>query len=148
MSIRTLLSAVQKSNAATIGVSVGSYELSGKTKTEVINVLIRGALQSITSALLHLQERTGRPRPLLPIADLSNGNSSTINAADSPNNNLLTTLSQTDLHSSLQPLRQTLRPSAANMGCVGTPGAENIRSLLNTLQSTMQAMKQDLRMSI
>ncbi|RYP74299.1 hypothetical protein DL769_004043 [Monosporascus sp. CRB-8-3] len=147
-SIRTLLSSVQKLNVSSdhadashdtttgrafsgppdVAVSVGSFKLTGEMKAEVISVVIRRALQNITSALLHLWERDGRSRPS-PIADHGNGN----RAPGSPNG-VLTGIST----GSQMPLRRGSRPSA-NLG------PEDVGHLLTTLQSTMQAMKQDLR---
>ncbi|KAI1407384.1 hypothetical protein F5Y13DRAFT_174970 [Hypoxylon sp. FL1857] len=45
-----------------VGVSVGNFKLTGGIREEVIGVVVRNALQSITVALLHLWERTGKPR--------------------------------------------------------------------------------------
>ncbi|POR33735.1 Thiamine repressible regulatory protein thi1 [Tolypocladium paradoxum] len=153
MSIRILLSSVQKLNeslhpvdasheaarrrafseASNVGVSVGNFELTGEAKAEVIGVAIRRALQNITSALLHLWDRTGRPKPL-SVADLGNSNSrSRNNAPESPISILssISTESQKSHHPSSL--------SSTNLG------AEDIGSLLNTLQCTMQALKWDLR---
>lgn len=126
MSIRTLLSMLQKSSTVETGVSVGSYELSGRPKTEVVNMLFREALQSITSALFHLQERARRPG-LLSTADPRNS------AWDTSSEGLLGNSTESQIQ-----LRHTLVPSTSL-------GAENIESLLDTLQYTMQAMKQDLK---
>ncbi|PHH92655.1 hypothetical protein CDD83_6259 [Cordyceps sp. RAO-2017] len=46
----------------TCSVLVGSYELMGEAKAEVLGVAVRDALEKISPPLLHLWERAGRPR--------------------------------------------------------------------------------------
>lgn len=67
MSIRTLLSMLRQSTPASVGVMVGGYELSGTFKAKVMHELSREALQSITSALKHLQAQVKRQRSLKPV---------------------------------------------------------------------------------
>nr|WHS04493.1 transcription factor [Phaeosphaeriaceae sp. CF-150626] len=70
MSIRILLASIQKLSTghlpseftSTIAVSIGSFSLPDDTKQEVIDTVIRKALQAIAVALVHLWERTGKPR--------------------------------------------------------------------------------------
>ncbi|KAI1501363.1 hypothetical protein F5X99DRAFT_204115 [Biscogniauxia marginata] len=110
MSIRTLLSSVQKLIA------------------DVISVVIRSTLQSIATALLHLWERSGRPRQWLS-ADIrdSNGHSILVSPNDILNN--------MSAESQKPPRRGSI--FSENMG------TQDTSDLLNTLQSIAQAMKQE-----
>ncbi|KAI2464230.1 hypothetical protein F4781DRAFT_413681 [Annulohypoxylon bovei var. microspora] len=109
--------------ALDINVSVGNFKLLGGMKEEVIEVVIRRALQSVTAALLHLWERVDRPR-LSPIAD-QNGGGGTGDAPESPVN--------MDLQEHQQ--QSDFSPNF---------GSQDIRALLNSLYSIMQVIKQDL----
>lgn len=130
MSIRTLLSVLRKSNLSSVGVSVGSYELSGKFKAKVMDQLSREALQSITTALRYLQDHTGRPRHL-PAAELGSSHGTW-----DPANGML-------FNSSNGPQMQFRhQPVPSNLG------SDGVASLLDTLQCTMQAMGQDLKGSL
>ncbi|KAI8633676.1 hypothetical protein F5Y19DRAFT_414431 [Xylariaceae sp. FL1651] len=78
MSIRTLLSSVRafyvdlttglpsqdspRTHLPDINVSVGSYELTGETKKEVLELSLRGVLRSTGLALRSLSERVSRWR--------------------------------------------------------------------------------------
>lgn len=42
-----------------VDVSVGSFKLTGETRTEIINVVLRRAMRIVTSAMLHLKGRVG-----------------------------------------------------------------------------------------
>ncbi|KAI1074644.1 hypothetical protein F5B20DRAFT_431972 [Whalleya microplaca] len=134
LSIRILLSSVQRLNSSSprrtdgpsdIAVSVGSFELTGEAKAEVISMSIRRALEAITSALLHIWERTGRPRPL-QIADLDR----TVPRSS------ISFLTNTSKESQLPLSRSVL--ASTNLG------AESITSLLDTLQNTMKSIEQEL----
>lgn len=138
MSIRTLLSLLRKSNLSSVGVSVGSYELSGKFKAKVVDQLSREALQSITTALRYLQEHTGRPRHLPATAAAAElGSSSHGSMWESAANGML--FSSVSNEPQMQFRHQTL---PAHLG------ADSVASLLDTLQCTMQAMGQDLKGSL
>ncbi|KAI1390568.1 uncharacterized protein F4822DRAFT_426415 [Hypoxylon trugodes] len=153
-SICILLSSVQKLNAnprqidvspeaalgwnfpgaSGVGVSVGSFELTGDTREEVISVVIRRSLQSITGALFYLWERVGGPRSP-PISDLSNGGGGTSNTSpESP----FSILSRKAAKSQQPSFR---RGSMASEKF----GAEDIGALLDSLQRMMQTIKQDLQ---
>ncbi|KUI56525.1 hypothetical protein VP1G_03908 [Cytospora mali] len=130
MSIRTLLSLLRKSNLSSVGVSVGSYELSGKFKAKVMDQLSREALQSITTALRYLQEHTGRPRHL-PAAELGSNHG----AWEQANGMLFGGSNEPQMQFRHQAVPSNL-------------GADGVASLLDTLQCTMQAMGQDLKGSL
>lgn len=137
VSIRTLLSLLRRSDLSGVGVSVGSYELSGKFKAKVVDQLSREALQSIATALRYLQEHAGRPRNLLsPAADLGahgHGHAAWDPAASGGGGMLLSGAS------SEQQMQFRHQPVPLNMS------ANSITSLLDTLQGTMQIMGQDLK---
>lgn len=160
MRIRILLSCIQELNAdpyqanqnqtnavapeqafpriSDVGVSVGSFVLTGDTKAELIGVVIRRALQRIKSALLHLRECAGRSmKP--PNVESCNGvddsgyaRSSAVHVSSS---SILTGISSTVSRNQSQ--RTSPQPISLGM--------EDIGSLLNTLQHTMQAIKEDFR---
>jgi hypothetical protein len=56
-----------------VAVSVGSFELTGEAKAEIIGVVIRRALWAIGIALQHLWERAGRPVVGGRVGDGNNG---------------------------------------------------------------------------
>lgn len=152
MSIRILLSAVQRlstntphadvlldaamcrasSGASDVEVSVGSFELTGETKAKVVAVALQGALRSVTSALLHLWGRTGRPSRL-PSVHFANRNSTHINTVALERSvDILTTATE---ESPKLPERDASPLPSLDFEDTGT--------LLEILQCTMQAMKQD-----
>ncbi|KAI1206363.1 uncharacterized protein F4807DRAFT_439801 [Annulohypoxylon truncatum] len=147
-SIRILLSLFQKLNAIShsdgtfpesaggqtfpfaldVEVSIGNFKLIGGTKEEVVRVVIRRALQSVTTALLHLWERVDRPRPS-PTTDQRGGGGTDAGPESSTN---ILTRKETDLQES---------------GSSDFPpnfGAHDIGALLNSLYAIMRAIKQDL----
>ncbi|KAF2134731.1 hypothetical protein P153DRAFT_392051 [Dothidotthia symphoricarpi CBS 119687] len=138
MSIRILLSSVQKLSSglfqtevtSNMAVSIGTFSLSGDAKSEVIEVAIRKALQAIAIALVHLWERTGRPRPT-PTADMGMGNSA-----------LLTPMS---LFASISD--ETQRLLACHDLTSALSGTENTMSLLNMLQFIMKVTEEELKTS-
>ncbi|KJZ77825.1 hypothetical protein HIM_03002 [Hirsutella minnesotensis 3608] len=112
-------------------VLVGSYELMGEAKAEVLSVAVRGALQKIVPALLHLWERAGRPGKSTK-SDVGGFKRSRSDSKNPPfqsfgNMAHMAGDSQESWHSGC-PL--SLNASAADVG-----------SLLETLQSTMRAIK-------
>ncbi|KAI1452435.1 hypothetical protein F4805DRAFT_447533 [Annulohypoxylon moriforme] len=147
-SIRILLSLFQKLNARShktgdvpksimgqafpfaldVEVSVGNFKLIGGTKEEVIGVVIRRALQSVTTALLHLWERVDRPR-LSPGAD-QRGGGGTDGARESP--------------ADMPTRKKTDSQERRNSDFAPNFGAQDIGDLLNSLYAIMQAIQQDL----
>lgn len=126
-SIRILLSSLQRlkvspspENSALLHcelpVSVGSFELSGEMKTEVIEGAIRRGLQHITRAVVFLWERVGRPQP------------------------------QVQAGSFCKSYRSDKQPSESFDSRTGrvTASSGDIEGLLHSLQSTMQAMRHGL----
>ncbi|KAI0597313.1 hypothetical protein F4775DRAFT_593446 [Biscogniauxia sp. FL1348] len=152
MSVRTLLSLVQQLNISPSGVGtpyetatgqifggssdvpvfVGSFELTGKMKDEVINVAMRSALESITTALLHLWERSGRPLQW-PLAGMriSNGND-VLETCNIPYN--LST--------------ETHKPPQRTYSVSENMGTQDMRNILSMLQSTTQAMTHEFSSSV
>lgn len=153
MSVCILFSAVQRVNTNThhvgpssetamgraisgtsdAGVLVGSFELTGEAKVAVIAIALSGALRSVTSALLYLWGRTGRPSPLTDAHGATNiSNRTSTGAPESP----------ISTHTSVatEPAKPTQRgtPSLANLS------PEDTGALLDILQCTMQAMRQDI----
>ncbi|KAJ5895283.1 hypothetical protein N7495_006974 [Penicillium taxi] len=139
MSIRILLLAVQKLNSTInshqaelcydVAISVGSFELMGEAKAEIIGVVVRRALNAITIALQHVWEIAGQP--VIQAASEYGGSPD----IPSPMSILTSPSAKNDTHS---------RPRAFS----GTPpmngfGTEDdkITSLLATLQITMKALR-------
>ncbi|KAI1492534.1 hypothetical protein F5X96DRAFT_626116 [Biscogniauxia mediterranea] len=153
MSVRTLLSLVQQLNvspsavgtpyetapgqifcgSSDVSVSVGSFELTGKMKAEVINVAMRSALESITTALLHLWERSGRPLQW-PLASMriSNGNG----VLESPSNIPYNLSSESH------------KPPQRTSSVAESLGTQDMRNILSMLQSTTQAMTHEFSSSV
>ncbi|KAF7596506.1 hypothetical protein BBP40_001378 [Aspergillus hancockii] len=142
MSIRILLLAVQRLNntisphqielSSDIAVSVGSFELMGEAKAEIIGVVVRRALWAITIALQHLWEHAGQP---------------TTQTASEPGRISPKISSPMDIlnGSSAGEAPQT-RPRAFSAPASTTGfGAEDehIVSLLATLQCTMKVLEQE-----
>ncbi|KAI5861142.1 hypothetical protein GGS23DRAFT_577198 [Durotheca rogersii] len=139
LSIRILLSLVQKLNGSSprhtdapseIAVSVGSFELTGDAKAEVISMAIRRALHVISAALRHVWERTGRQKTF-PISELG------IISSNTPP-------SPTSMHPGSS--KEAQRQLTHNAPIPPNLGTENVASLLTALQNTMKAMEQELRM--
>ncbi|KAI0884109.1 uncharacterized protein GGS22DRAFT_194718 [Annulohypoxylon maeteangense] len=138
-SIRILLSLFQKLNSTShkndivsettmnqafpfaldVEVSVGNFKLIGGAKEEVIGVVVRRALQSVTTALLYLWERVDRPR-LSPSADQRGGGGTDATPGSSD---------------SQERRRSDFPPNF---------GTQDIGALLTSLYSIMQAIKRDL----
>jgi hypothetical protein len=155
MSIRVLLSSVQKLRAAykradsapcgstttwqrfpgvppDIGVSVGSFQLTGETKNEVITLAIRSALREIKAASLYLWECTR----------------SCSEYSESETMSRSRTGSSASLESLLSIDGNVNAASAGGSRDPPTPESlelEDIESLLHTLQRIMGLMKEDLR---
>ncbi|KAI1085974.1 hypothetical protein F5B19DRAFT_480831 [Rostrohypoxylon terebratum] len=147
-SIRILLSLFQKLNskshrsdtlsgsameqafpfALDVEVCVGSFKLMGGTKDEVIGTVVRRALQSVTTALLHLWERVDRPK--LPSNAKQRGWGGTDAVRKSPTNTF--TREETE---SQGPRTSDIPPSF---------GAQDIGALLDSLYDIMQAIRKDL----
>ncbi|KAL7626428.1 hypothetical protein AAE478_003200 [Parahypoxylon ruwenzoriense] len=137
MSIRILLSVVQKLDASVrhadvslhkaamgVRVSVGSFELTGEAKAEVISMAIRKALQNIKSALLHIWERTGRPR--LPTASVASSSSSGRSSSNGSRSALSILTSN-----SADPQKST------------NQNAEDIKAFLSILQRIVQVLQKN-----
>ncbi|XDG02499.1 hypothetical protein ABKA04_002114 [Annulohypoxylon sp. FPYF3050] len=101
-----------------VEVLVGNFKLVGGTKDEVIGIVIRRALQSVTTALLHLWERVDRPR-LSSIADQRGAGG-------------------TDAREETQ----SQEPPTSNFS--PSFGAQDIGALLSSLSDIMQAIQKDL----
>lgn len=127
VSIRTLLSLLQKPNISSVGVLVGSFELSVDFKAKVMDQLSREALQSITTALQYLQKHAGRPRHAT--AAVLGSSYSTWEQAGGM-----------ILGAPTEPRRQFGHQPAPLI-----LGADSVASLLDMLQSKMQAMGQALK---
>lgn len=159
MSIRILLISVQKlipklqgagvlcereqasalhSEALSARVLIGSHELTGDTRSEVINLVLRNAMDSISAALMHLWDRTGRPMSFqvagMDMGRLGGNNTATRTPASPPRSVL----------SGFGADTQSKHTHASDASPVQV-GGEDIGSLINTLQYTMQALKQDQR---
>ncbi|KAH6617169.1 hypothetical protein F5144DRAFT_385127 [Chaetomium tenue] len=161
MSIRVLLSSVQKlratycpadvapCGAATtwqhfpgphgtpgipdIGVSVGSFQLTGETKNEVISLAIRSALREIKAASLYLWECT---RSCSEYSESENTNRSRTGSSASLES--LLSIDGNVNTATAEALRDPLTPENWEL--------EDIESLLLALQRIMGLMKEDLRL--
>jgi hypothetical protein len=116
---------------------IGSHELTGDTKSEVINLVLRNAMDSISAALMHLWDRTGRPMSF-QVAGMDmgrlGGNTATRTPASPPRSVL----------SGFGADTQSKHTHASDTSSVQVD-EEDIGSLINTLQHTMQALKQNQR---
>jgi hypothetical protein len=138
MSIRILLASIQKlsgclfeaANTSTITVSIGTFSLPDDAKLEVIDTVVRKALQAIAVALVHLWERTGKPRLNFPVEqDLNNG----------------APLSPISLFAGASEDRQG--PLACYDLVSAFSGTKNTMPLLGTLQFLMKVTEDELRTS-
>lgn len=147
-SIRILLSLFQKLNSIShkrddlseiavdpafpfafdVEVLVGSFKLVGGTKDEVIGIVIRRALQSVTTALLHLWERVDRPR-ISSVADQRGAG-----GTDAVRKSFTNTFTREETESQ-EPPTSHFPPSF---------GAQDIGALLSSLSHIMQAIQKDL----
>lgn len=161
MSIRVLLSSVQRLRAAyyrtdnmpggaaetwqrfpgahgspgvpDIGVCVGSFQLTGETKNEVISLAIRSALREIKAASLYLWECTRSGSEYSESENMSRsrtGSSASLESLLSIDGNVNTASTETS--------RDSLTPENLEL--------EDIESLLHALQHIMGLMKEDLRL--
>jgi hypothetical protein len=139
MSIRILLASIQKLNnglqsdfASSIAVSIGNFHLPDDAKQEVIDTVIRKALQAIAVALVHLWERTGKPR-LAMTADQE-----MIDVKDAP----LTPISL---------FASTSDEAQRSMACLdlasALSGTKNTVPLLSTLECLMRVTEEELKTS-
>lgn len=130
-------SPISPSVSSDIPVLVGSFELTGEAKAEVIDVTIRRALLTVTPALVHLCDRTacgtGRPlkQPLLAstVADVSHG------CSKSHDKNAHSYNSAAN-HSGAPNLK-ILEQNAQRTD------SDGIATLLNTLQHSMRALEEE-----
>ncbi|KAH6629973.1 hypothetical protein B0J18DRAFT_474540 [Chaetomium sp. MPI-SDFR-AT-0129] len=158
MSIRVLLSSVQKLRAAChrradgtprgsaatwqrspgapvvsdIGVSVGNFQLTGETKNEVISLAIRSALREIKAASLYLWECTRSDSECSESDNMSRsrtGSSASLESLLSIDGNVNAALAGVS--------RDPPTPESLEL--------EDIESLLHALQRIMELMKEDLR---
>ncbi|KAI0896170.1 hypothetical protein F4806DRAFT_466445 [Annulohypoxylon nitens] len=147
-SIRILLSLFQKLNSIShkrddlseiavdlafpfafdVEVLVGNFKLAGGTKDEVIGIVIRRALQSVTTALLHLWERVDRPR-LSSVADQRGAG-----GTDAVQKSFTNTFTREETESQ-EPPTSHFPPNF---------GAQDIGALLSSLSHIMQAIQKDL----
>ncbi|THC94864.1 hypothetical protein EYZ11_005665 [Aspergillus tanneri] len=152
MSIRTLLSSVQvlytayqnasqdlqtapssatvsppestaESEEFSVSVSVGNYELVAEEKSLALGLMIRNALRSIAAAFVYLWERTDQSIPLSHLRDTHR------TAGVSPGSCV-----NCDSNGLLQRLRQYPLD-------LSHLGAEDVRSLLDHLQTTMRTLE-------
>jgi hypothetical protein len=140
MSIRILLASIQKLSsghlqsdfAPSIAVSIGNFHLPDDAKQEVIDTVIRKALKAIAVALVHLWERTGKPR-LAMTADQE-----MIDVNDAP-------LTPTSLFAN------TSDESQRSLACLdlasALSGTKNTVPLLSTLECLMRATEEELKTS-
>jgi hypothetical protein len=140
MSIRILLASIQKlsgclfeaANTSTITVSIGTFSLPDDAKLEVIDTVVRKALQAIAVALVHLWERTGKPRLNFPAEQDLNLNSG---APLSP----------------ISLFAGTSEDSQGPLACYDLAsafsGTKNTMPLLGTLQFLMKVTEDELRTS-
>ena len=154
MSIRVLLSSVQNLREAyrradgapcgtattwqrfpgvppDIGVSVGSFQLTGETKNEVITLAIRSALREIKAASLYLWECTRSSPEYSESENMSRsrtGSSASLESLLSIDGNV---------NASTRGSRDPSTPESLEL--------EDIESLLHALQRIMGLMKEDLR---